>query len=47
VVQDCFPFGAVAFLPLLLEEFIDIRITPIGIGPLRGYPKSVDCAKLW
>ena len=33
VVQDCFPFGAVALLPLLLEEFIDIRITPIGIGP--------------
>src|SRR5262249_150955 len=34
VVQNCFPFGAVALLPLLLEECIDIWITPIGIGPL-------------
>ena len=33
VVQDRFSLSAVALPPLLLEEFIDIRIAPIRIGP--------------
>ena len=34
LVQQGFPFGAVALPPLLLEEFIELRIPPIRIGPL-------------